>query len=100
MTRNPKSGHVLDQAKRAGRDLASFPHASEDDFDDRDGGLSRSPEEIKGRNVWIVWSGGNDRFWDAMSDDTFGAFSLLKAIRCIRLVQPGNYQEDRQRSQP
>ena len=22
------------------------------------------PEEIKGRNMWIVWTGGNDRFWD------------------------------------
>ena len=29
---------------------------------------SRSPrDEIKGRNMWIVWTGGNDRFWDAMT---------------------------------
>ena len=99
-TKHPESGQVRDEAKRADRDLASFPHASEDDFNDRDGGLSLSPEEIKGRTMWIVWSGGNDRFGDTLSDDTFGAFSLPKVIGFIRLVQPGDQQDDRQRSRP
>ncbi len=30
--------------------------------------------------MWLVWSGGNDRFWNGMSDYTFGAFDLLKII--------------------
>ena len=30
--------------------------------------------------MWIVWSGGNDRFWDTMSGYTFGAFDLLKVV--------------------
>ena len=33
-----------------------------------------------GRNTWLVWTGGNDRFWDKMTDYTFGAFDLLKII--------------------
>lgn len=76
----PEPGRVLDEAKQAGRDVASFPHATEDYFHDMDGGLSLTPEEIQGRNMWIVWSGGNDRFWDVMTGYTFGAFDLLKSI--------------------
>lgn len=78
--KHPEPGQVLDEAKQAGRNPASFPQASEDYFHDMDGGLSLTPEEVKGRNMWIVWSGGNDRFWDTMSDYTFGAFDLLKVI--------------------
>ena len=29
-----------------------------------DGGVALTPDEIKGRNMWLVWTGGNDRFWD------------------------------------
>lgn len=76
----PQPGAVLDEAKLAGRDVASFPHASEDYFHDMDGGVALTPEEIKGRNMWNVWSGGNDRFWNRMTDYTFGAFDLLKII--------------------
>ncbi len=73
-------GTVLDEARQAGRSAASFPHASEDYFHDMDGGLALTPEEIKGRNMWLVWSGGNDRFWNAMTQYTYGAFDMLKII--------------------
>ena len=63
---------MLDEAKRAGRDAASFAQALEDYLHDMDGGIALTPEEIKGRNMWIVWSGGNDRFWNAMTDYTYG----------------------------
>ena len=76
----PEPGTVLDEARTAGRTAASFPQASEDYFHDMDGGLALSAEEIKGRNMWLVWTGGNDRFWDKMSQYTFGAFDLLKSI--------------------
>lgn len=76
----PEPESVLDEAKLAGRDAASFPQASEDYFHDMDNGVTLSPEEIKGRNMWLVWSGGNDRFWNQMTDYTFGAFDLLKII--------------------
>ena len=30
--------------------------------------------------MWLVWTGGDDRFWDRLTHDTFGAFDLLKTI--------------------
>lgn len=73
-------GHVLDEAQRAGRDAASFPQADEDYFHDMDGGLALTPDEVKGRNMWLVWTGGDDRLWDYMTRATFGGFDLLKII--------------------
>ncbi|MBV9825532.1 MAG: hypothetical protein JO001_07655 [Alphaproteobacteria bacterium] len=74
------TGQVRDEALQAGRDAASFPAAGEDYFHDMDGGVALSPEEIKGRNMWNVWTGGNDRFWDTMTASTFGGFDLLKIV--------------------
>ncbi|VTU32802.1 hypothetical protein H4CHR_03085 [Variovorax sp. PBS-H4] len=79
-SKGPKPGEVLDEAKQAGRDVASFPHATEDYFHDMDRGIALTPEEVTGRNMWLVWSGGNDRFWTQMTDYTFGAFDLLKVV--------------------
>ena len=45
-----------------------------------DGGGSLTREEIQGRNTWIVWTGGNDRFWDAITVSSFGLFDLLKIV--------------------
>ncbi|SFN09748.1 hypothetical protein [Variovorax sp. OV329] len=73
-------GQVLDEARLAGRTAASFKHADEDYFKDMDGGIALTPQEVQGRNMWLVWSGGNDRFWTKMTDYTFGAFDLLKVI--------------------
>ena len=60
-SKQPRPGEVLDEAKLAGRDAKSFPQASEDYFHDMDGGVELTEEEVKGRNMWIVWTGGNDR---------------------------------------
>src|SRR3979490_245469 len=60
-------GQVLDEARNAGRSAQSFPAAGEDYFHDVDGGIPLSPDEIKGRNTWLVWTGGNDRFGDGLS---------------------------------
>ena len=78
---NPgKPGQVLDEAMRAGRMPASFPAADEDYFHDMDGGLPFSRAEIQGRNMWIVWTGGNDRFWDAISAQSLGTLDFLKTV--------------------
>jgi hypothetical protein len=77
---SPKPGQVLDEARAAGRDATSFPPADEDYFHDMDGAIALTPEEVKGRNTWLMWSGGNDRFWDGMTASTFGGFDLLKVI--------------------
>ncbi len=71
---------VPDEAMQAGRTAESLPPADEDYFRDMDGGIALTPDEVKGRNMWLVWTGGNDRFWDIMSQRTFGAFDLLKTI--------------------
>ena len=75
-----QSGSVLDEAKIAHRSAASFPHADEDYFHDMDGGPALTREAVIGRNMWNVWTGGDDRFWDGMTNSTFGAFDLLKIV--------------------
>jgi hypothetical protein len=71
---------VRDEAQLAGRGAASFPAAAEDYFHDMDGGGTLTADEIKGRNMWLVWSGGNDRLWDELTRLTFGSFDLLKIL--------------------
>ena len=76
----PKPGHVLDEARIAQRNAASLPAADEDHFHDMDGGVQLTPEEIRGRNTWIVWTAGNDRFWDKMVNASVGALDFLKTL--------------------
>lgn len=76
----PQPGHVQDEAMRAGRPADTFPAAADDYFLDMDPGVKLGEDEIKGRNMWLVWTGGNDRFWDALIKDSFGTFDLLKTI--------------------
>ncbi|MBV8142466.1 MAG: hypothetical protein JOZ60_10520 [Verrucomicrobia bacterium] len=45
-----------------------------------DGGIQLSPEEIMGRNAWILWSAGNERFWNVVAQDSFGIVDLLKTL--------------------
>ena len=52
----PVSGQVLDEARRAGRTASSFPQAGEDYFKDMDNAAAFSPDEVKGRNMWLVWT--------------------------------------------
>src|SRR3974390_1662301 len=83
--KQPEPGHVLDEAMQAGRMFASFPAAGldtsgHDYFHDMDSAVALTPDEVKGRNTWIVWSGGNDRFWDSVTNYTFGSFDLLKIL--------------------
>src|SRR5947208_5184088 len=74
------SGDVLDEALAGGRTSQSFLAADEDYFHDMDGGIQLTPEEIKGRNTWIVWTAGNDRFWDLIGVKALGALDFLKTI--------------------
>ena len=48
----------VDEAMKAGRSAVTLPAADEDYFQKMDGGAKLSPEEVIGRNNWIVWSGG------------------------------------------
>ncbi len=69
-----------DEAQQAKRNEASFPQAKEDYFRDMDNGVALSAEEVQGRNMWLVWTGGNDRFWDKVTEDSLATFDLLKII--------------------
>ena len=76
----PKSGTVLDEARAANRPASSLPPADEDYFHDMDGGIQLSADEIKGRNMWLVWTGGDDRFWDRLVLDSVGTLDFLKTL--------------------
>jgi len=95
------AGHVLDEARCAGRTAESLPGADEDYFRDMDYGATKDPAQIaaalapyvpgitaeqafsaavRGRNNWIVWSGGNDRLWDNLSVQSAGILDFLKIL--------------------
>ena len=95
------SGAVLDEALCVGRTADSFPAADEDYFRDMDYGVTKTPKRsrggarsvparhlargrdiaaVKGRNNWIVWTGGNDRLWDVLSVDSAGILDFLKIL--------------------
>lgn len=78
--KKPDSSAVRDEALTAGRSGDSFPAADEDYFHDMDRGEKLGVNEVKGRNNWIVFSGGNDRFWDFMSNNSAGALDYLKTL--------------------
>jgi hypothetical protein len=78
--KGPEPGTVKDEAMMAGRSADSFPAADEDYFKDMDGGVALNSNEVKGRNNWIVWTGGNDRFWDYLVNKSFGAVDFLKIL--------------------
>src|SRR3979490_1846628 len=79
-----RAGSVRDEAIGANRTPASMPAADEDFFRDMDGGLALTRDEVKGRNMWLVWTGGNDRFWEKMTVASVGNFDLLKTISSNR----------------
>ena len=82
--KGPRPGTVPDEARRGNRPATSFAHAAEPYFREmdqtKDGILKLDENQEKGRNTWIVWTGGNDRLWDTLSVSSFGALDLLKTI--------------------
>src|SRR5262245_48547234 len=67
-------GPAMDEAMAAGKKPSDFPHATNDFFRDMDNGIPLTPAEVKGRNTWIVWTGGNEAFWDWLATNSFGTF--------------------------
>ena len=83
--RGPQPGTVLDEALQAKVGADKLTAADDDYFHDMDRVVANqtvqlTPNEIKGRNTWIVWTGGNDRFWDSISATSFGALDFLKTL--------------------
>lgn len=71
---------IQDEPKLAGKTTADFPQITADVFKPMDGGLELTPEEIMGRNAWNLWSGGNEHFWNHVSQDSYGLLDLLKML--------------------
>lgn len=71
-----------DEAYAAGLTKEHFaqPANEADAFRGMDGGGPFTQEEILGRNTWMAWSGGDEAFWDWLSNNSFGTFDLLKTI--------------------
>ena len=79
----PGCQKVRDEARLADRDAASFPAAPVGEADylhDMDGGVALSPDEVKGRVTWNIWTAGNDRFWDDISRTSVGTLDFLKTL--------------------
>ncbi|HKX05591.1 MAG TPA: hypothetical protein VJX71_24060 [Methylomirabilota bacterium] len=81
-THGEEAAPVLDEARQVGLPAKHFLDriADEDYFHDMDGGIALTPGEIKGRNTWLVWTGGNDRLWDVLSTASFGNLDFLKTV--------------------
>jgi hypothetical protein len=78
--KGPEPGHVLDEARLADRAATSFPAADEDYYHDMDGAITLTSDEVKGRNMWIVWTGGDDKLWDTLTVTSFGTVDFLKTL--------------------
>ena len=63
-----------------GRSPSDFPELAADVFKPLDGGIELAPDEIKGRNTWILWTGGDEQFWERMSRESYGLIDLLKTV--------------------
>lgn len=74
----PKMQPRADDAQ--GRKPEDFPELGLDVFREMDGGVELSPDEIKGRNTWNLWTGGNEQFWDRMAREGYGLIDLLKTL--------------------
>jgi hypothetical protein len=58
--------------------------------------INHAPAEVResalrGQNAWIVWTGGDDRFWDFAAKNTAGAFDLLKTVSSYKGMAYGRH---------
>jgi len=71
---------AVDEATAAGMVESDFPTASADLFHAMDGAIELTPDEIKGRNTWLLWTGGNEAFWERLSRRGYGLIDFIKTI--------------------
>jgi len=91
----PAPGTVPDEAMKVGRGATSFRSSEESYLKDMDPGVTLTPEQAMGRDTWVMWTGGNDRFWDALARDyTFGSFDLLKVVSSYKRQPPYKFDRD------
>jgi hypothetical protein len=71
---------AVDEATAAHKSVADFPETRVDLFQPMDGGVALTPDEVAGRNTWMLWTGGNEAFWDYMGRHAYGLVDFLKTI--------------------
>ncbi|MDZ7925153.1 MAG: hypothetical protein U5M23_14120 [Marinagarivorans sp.] len=75
-----KKQPIVDTPMAQGKTTKDFPQTASRWFDAMDGGVALTDEERKGRNTWLIWTGGNQEFWDHMATHSFGTVDLLKVL--------------------
>ena len=86
-----KDARIVDEAQAAGKSGGDFPADPFDYFHDMDAEspatagvgpqpLQLSRDEKKGRNTWMLWTGGNEAFWDWLANHSYGFIDLLKIV--------------------
>lgn len=63
-----------------GLELEDLAETSVDLFPAMDGGIALTPDEVAGRNTWLLWTGGNEDFWNWLAQYGFGTNDLLKVL--------------------
>lgn len=58
--------------------------------------LRQTPEQVRqsalrGQIAWVIWTGGNDRFWDYAARTAAGSFDLLKTVSSYQGEHPMAY---------
>ncbi len=77
---HPRNHEPVDDAKAAGRTVADFPETASHAFDEMDGAQLLSEDERKGRDTWLLWTAGDQVFWDGMAQHGLGIADLLKVV--------------------
>jgi hypothetical protein len=54
--------NIVDEAKASGKTAADFPEITADVFAPMDGGIQLAPDEIMGRNAWILFLSNERRY--------------------------------------
>lgn len=78
------NGPIQDAAKRDGKTPDDFPQTATHMLDEMDGGIELTDAERKGRNTWVLWTAGNEAFWDYMAQHSYGILDLLKTLSADR----------------
>jgi len=83
---------AVDEAKARGMKPEHFEADARDYFSTMDSNVPRdgssgviaplqlSSSEVKGRNTWMMWCGGNEAFWDWLANNSYGFMDLLKLV--------------------
>ena len=63
-----------------GRGPEALSDVVEDIFKPMDGSIELTEDEVRGRNMWNLWTAGNEQFWDRMARESYGLVDLLKTL--------------------